>query len=77
MSELELRCPTCGTPATLRLPVQRSSAEFCTACDHPLFWVPELDGVDIDATDPLVSCAACTHVNPAGSVFCNRCGQPV
>jgi ribosomal protein S27AE len=72
MREEEITCPRCGTASQLAWPMRRSADEFCERCDYPLFWAPAFADRDVD-----LRCPRCDHPNPAGSVYCNRCGEQV
>jgi hypothetical protein len=73
----DITCPECGHRTEL-LMVRRSSDEFCSHCDYPLFWAPS----SIPATSPgvnsgdtlrrLPGAGGRTHI---GSKICPECGE--
>ena len=73
----DITCPQCGQQTEL-LMVRRSSDEFCTHCDYPLFWAPSTvpttsPGVNSgDTLRRLPGAGGRTHV---GSKICPDCGE--
>jgi uncharacterized paraquat-inducible protein A len=73
----EITCPECGHQTDLPA-IRRSSDEFCTQCDYPLFWVSSnvpttSKGVNSDATlRRLPGAGGRTRV---GTRVCPECGE--
>lgn len=73
----EVVCPECGTHTEL-VAIRRSSEEFCTHCDYPLFWAPSAlpettRGVNHDTT--LRRLPGAGGRQRLGSVVCPDCGE--
>lgn len=73
----EITCPECGHQTDL-VSIRRSSEEFCTQCDYPLFWVSSnvpttTKGANSDATlRRLPGAGGRTRV---GTKVCPECGE--
>ena len=73
----EITCPECGHQTEL-VSIRRSSEEFCTHCDFPLFWVSSnvpttTKGANSDSTlRRLPGAGGRTRV---GSKVCPACGE--
>lgn len=73
----EITCPECGHQTDLPS-IRRSSEEFCTQCDYPLFWVSSnvpttSKGANSDATlRRLPGAGGRTRV---GTRVCPECGE--
>lgn len=73
----EITCPECGHQTEL-VSIRRSSEEFCTHCDFPLFWVSSnvpttTKGANSDAT--LRRLPGAGGRNRVGSKVCPECGE--
>jgi uncharacterized paraquat-inducible protein A len=73
----EIVCPECGTRTELPA-IRRSSDEFCSHCDYPLFWVSSAiptmkPGVNSDAT--LRRLPGAGGRQRVGSKVCPDCGE--
>lgn len=73
----EITCPECGHQTELAS-IRRSSEEFCSHCDFPLFWVPSnvpatVRGGNTDATLRRLPGAGGRH--RVGSKVCPACGE--
>ena len=73
----EITCPECGHQTDL-VSIRRSSEEFCTQCDYPLFWVssnvPTTNkGVNSDST--LRRLPGAGGRNRVGTKVCPECGE--
>jgi hypothetical protein len=73
----EIVCPECGTRVDLPA-VRRSSEEFCSHCDYPLFWAPTA----VPSTTPGSSSEMAMRRLPGaggrlrvGSKVCPACGE--
>ena len=88
----EITCPECGHQTDL-VSIRRSSEEFCSHCDYPLFWVlppggnevgetgralSRLPGTDGRETLTSLACPHCGERNPpVPAADCLRCGLPL
>jgi uncharacterized paraquat-inducible protein A len=73
----EITCPECGHQTEL-VSIRRSSEEFCSHCDYPLFWVSSnvpttTKGANSDAT--LRRLPGAGGRNRVGSKVCPECGE--
>ena len=73
----EITCPECGHQTEL-VSIRRSSEEFCTHCDFPLFWVSSnvpttTKGANSDST--LRRLPGAGGRNRVGSKVCPECGE--
>jgi hypothetical protein len=73
----EITCPECGHLTEL-VSIRRSSEEFCTHCDFPLFWVSSnvpttTKGANSDST--LRRLPGAGGRNRVGSKVCPACGE--
>jgi len=73
----DITCPECGHQSDL-VSIRRSSEEFCTQCDYPLFWVPSsvpttTKGVNNDTT--LRRLPGAGGRQRVGSKVCPACGE--
>ena len=85
-------CPECGTQGSVALN-RRDAADFCAACDFPLFWTPSvvvrdqgigtgdnlrrLPGTGGRQTVAATPCPTCAEANPISAEHCLRCGGPM
>ena len=73
----EITCPECGHQTDL-VSIRRSSEEFCSHCDYPLFWVSSnvpttTKGANSDST--LRRLPGAGGRNRVGSKVCPECGE--
>ncbi len=73
----EITCPECGHQTDL-VSIRRSSEEFCTQCDYPLFWVSSnvpttTKGANSDST--LRRLPGAGGRNRVGTKVCPECGE--
>jgi len=73
----EITCPECGHQTDL-VSIRRSSEEFCSHCDYPLFWVASnvpttTKGANSDST--LRRLPGAGGRNRVGSKVCPECGE--
>ena len=84
-----LACPGCGAIVDLAS-VTRSSEEFCSSCDYPLFWagsgprpdeegglglkVRRYPGTSGRQAIAFETCPACQEPNKPTNTYCQRCG---
>ena len=73
----DITCPECGHRSEL-VSIRRSSEEFCSHCDYPLFWVSSA----IPATTPGANSDSTLRRRPGvdgrqrvGSLVCPPCGE--
>jgi len=74
---VDVVCPGCGTVARVRSD-RRSASDFCTRCDHPLFWAGtsvSSTASDDESLDAHFRAPGVVGTTQHGALACPACGE--